>query len=79
MVQKENKNANRTPSQKLSEPIMINEIKYVKTFQDKEFVKIINYSNGKLYLRNKEHHEKLVAVDMEIKDLISEFQQTNLC
>ncbi|XP_044746175.1 uncharacterized protein LOC123307802 [Coccinella septempunctata] len=66
LVQRGNNKINAPPSQNQSERILIDEIKYSRNMLDKDIVKIISHSDGKLYLRNKEHHSKLVDVDKEI-------------
>ncbi|KAL3289092.1 hypothetical protein HHI36_003534 [Cryptolaemus montrouzieri] len=57
------------------EPIFTDRIKYTTELMDKEQIKIIAHSEGRFYLRNKEHHCKL----MDINNLIEGFPSKLKC
>ncbi|XP_045478078.1 uncharacterized protein LOC123683213 [Harmonia axyridis] len=68
LVLSANKKTATAKLQSPSEPIILGDIKYTQEWVHKDVVKIVAHSGGKLYLRNKEHHGKLVEVDMEINN-----------
>ncbi|KAL3289090.1 hypothetical protein HHI36_003532 [Cryptolaemus montrouzieri] len=51
------------------ESIFMNRIKYSTTLKDKELVRIVAYSKGRFYLRNKEHHDKLRDIVNQVATL----------